>query len=134
LSMPYGDNGGWPFWHLMMMQNNIAIDIHPEQPNVYNSLHEEDHIAQLPYLLAAATQESITLNWGGSQQVSIEDWCAYLTELTRFRPTFRLTSTAFGSLTLDTSNVVALCGKSKVDWKDGIYRLVKNLKPDLLNH
>ena len=132
LSMPYGNNGGWPFWHLMMMQNNMAIDIHPEQPNVYNPLHAEDHIAQLPYIVAAASKENITLNWGGSQQVSIEDWCAYLTELTGFKPTFKLTPTAFGSLTLDTAKVEALSGKSKVDWKDGVYRLVKNLKPELL--
>lgn len=132
LSMPYGENGGWPFWHLMMMQNNMPIDIHPEQPNVYNPLHAEDHIAQLPYILASATKDSTTLNWGGSQQVSIEDWCAYLTELTGFQPTFKLTTTAFGSLTLDTSKVEAIYGKSKVDWKDGVYRLVKNLKPELL--
>lgn len=132
LSMPYGNNGGWPFWHLMMMQNNMPIDIHPDQPNTYNPLHEEDHIAQLPYILAAATKDSSTLNWGGSQQVSIEEWCAYLTELTGFKPSFKLTPTAFGSLTLDTSKVEALCGKSTVDWKDGIFRLVKNLKPELL--
>lgn len=132
LSMPYGDNGGWPFWHLMMMKEGMAIDIHPEQPNRYNPLHHDDYIAQLPYVLAAATPESVTLNWGGSQIVSIEDWCAYLTELTGLTPKFNLTTTAFGSLTLDTSKAEALCGKSKVDWKDGVLRLVKNLKPDLL--
>lgn len=132
LSMPYGDNGGWPFWHLMMMQNNVPIDIHPEQPNTYNPLHADDHIAQLPYILAAASQDSTTLNWGGSQQVSIEDWCNYLTELTGFKPTYNLTAKAFGSLTLDTSQVEALCGKSRVDWKDGIRRLVAHLKPELL--
>jgi len=132
LSMPYGDNGGWPFWHLMMMQNNMPIDIHPDQPNTYNPIHHDDYIAQLPYVLAAATKDSVTMNWGGSQQVSIEDWCAYLTELTGLTAKFNLTPTAFGSLTLDTSKVEALCGKSKVDWKDGIHRLVKNLKPDLL--
>jgi nucleoside-diphosphate-sugar epimerase len=26
LSVPYGDNGGWPFWHLLMMKEGIPID------------------------------------------------------------------------------------------------------------
>jgi nucleoside-diphosphate-sugar epimerase len=132
LSMPYGDNGGWPFWHLMMMKNKVPIDIHPEQPNTYNPIHHDDYIEQLPYVLAAAKPESYTLNWGGSQQVSIEEWCAYLTELTGLEASFNLTPTAFGSLTLDTSRIEEIYGKSKVDWKDGVLRLVQNLAPDLL--
>ena len=86
LSMPYGENGGWPFYHLLMMKEGMPIDIHPEQPNTYNPIHADDYIEQLPYLLAAAKPESLTLNWGGSQKVSIEEWCAYLTELTGYEP------------------------------------------------
>ncbi|MCB1615367.1 MAG: NAD(P)-dependent oxidoreductase, partial [Pseudomonadales bacterium] len=36
LSMPYGNNGGWPFYHLLMIKQGIPIDIHPEQPNRYS--------------------------------------------------------------------------------------------------
>lgn len=34
LSVPYGDNGGWPWYHLMMMKNGVVIDRHPETPNL----------------------------------------------------------------------------------------------------
>ena len=34
LSVPYGDNGGWMYYHMLMMQQGIAIDIHPDRPNL----------------------------------------------------------------------------------------------------
>ena len=53
LSVPYGDAGGWPWYHLMMMKAGVPIPVHREQPNVYNPLHEDDYVAHLPALLGA---------------------------------------------------------------------------------
>ncbi len=132
MSMPYGDNGGWPFYHLLMMKEGIAIDVHPDQPNFYNPTHAVDYIKQIPYLLAAATVESNTVNWGGPQRVSIEDWCAYLEKLTGFTPKFNITDTAFGSLSVDTTKMQGIYDEPSLDWKEGILRLVRNLMPDVL--
>ena len=38
----------------------------------------------LAELLAAATPEVTTTNFGGSEKTSIEQWCAYIAELTGF--------------------------------------------------
>ena len=89
LSVPYGDNGGWMYFHLLMMQQGIPIDLHPDKPNYYNPLHVDDYIEKIPYLLGAATPEVTTVNFGGSQKVSIEEWCAYIGELTGFTPVFK---------------------------------------------
>lgn len=132
LSMPYGDNGGWPFFHLLMMEQGITIDIHPEQPNTYNPINAEDYCKQLPYLLAAATLDSTTVNWGGEQQASIEQWCDYLKEITGLSPVFNTNETAFGSLSVDTTKLKAIYDEPTMDWKDGILRLVRNLRADLL--
>jgi nucleoside-diphosphate-sugar epimerase len=132
LSVPYGNNGGWPWYHLMMMQHGVPIDVHPERPNVYNPLHERDCLAKIPALLAAATPEVTTVNFGGSQAVSIEDWCAYLTELTGFTPIFNENPKAFGSLQIDTTKLHAIAGPTQVDWKDGIREMVQTLGPQLL--
>ena len=132
LSVPYGDNGGWPYYHLLMMQQGIPIDIHPEGPNYYNLLHVDDYIDKIPYLLAAATPGVTTTNFGGSQKTSIEEWCAYLTELTGFEPVFKETETAFGSLHIDTTRMHELIGATGVDWRDGIRRQVQALAPELL--
>ncbi|GAB3310481.1 NAD-dependent epimerase/dehydratase family protein [Haliea atlantica] len=132
LSVPYGDNGGWPWYHLLMMQGGVPIDVHPERPNTYNLLHVDDYMEKLPRLLAAAGTEVPTVNFGGSQAVSIEEWCAYLQELTGFEPVFQDNPKAFGSLAIDPTRMHELIGPTRVDWKDGIRRMVANLAPELL--
>lgn len=132
LSVPYGDNGGWPYYHLLMMKEGIPIDLHPDKPNYYNPLHSDDYIAKIPGLVAAASPAVTTLNFGGSQQVSIEEWCDYLSQLSGFKPVFRDNPKAFGSLAIDTTRMHAALGPTSVDWKDGILRMVRNLAPDLL--
>lgn len=133
LSVPYGDNGGWPYWHTMMMQNNVPIDIHPDKPNVYSPIHADDYIEKIPRLLAAATSEVCTLNFGGSQPVAVEEWCEYIAELTGLTPQYKESATAFGSLAIDTEAMHAAIGPTKVEWKEGIHSMLKNLAPDLLS-
>ncbi|MET0376589.1 MAG: NAD-dependent epimerase/dehydratase family protein, partial [Rhizorhabdus sp.] len=77
LSVPYGDNGGWPWYHLLMMKGGVPIGVHPEAPNLYHPLHVDDYIEKIPYLLGAAATEAVTVNFGGSQSVAIEEWTAY---------------------------------------------------------
>ncbi|MFT4519697.1 MAG: UDP-glucuronate 4-epimerase [Halioglobus sp.] len=132
LSVPYGDNGGWMYFHMLMMQQGIPIDLHPEKPNYYNPLHVDDYIEKIPYLLGAATTEVTTVNFGGSQRASIEDWCAYISELTGFEPVFQDNHKAFGSLCIDTEKMHELIGETKVDWREGILKQLKNLAPEVL--
>lgn len=132
LSVPYGDNGGWMYYHLLMMQQGIPIELHPDKPNYYNPLHVDDYIEKIPYLLGAASTDVTTLNFGGSQQVSIEEWCAYISELTGFTASFTENPKAFGSLAIDTEKMHQLIGPTKVDWHDGIRSQIENLAPELL--
>jgi nucleoside-diphosphate-sugar epimerase len=132
LSVPYGNNGGWMYYHMLMMQQGIPIDIHPERPNYYNLLHVDDYIDKIPYLLAAATPNVTTTNFGGSTRTSIEQWCAYLSELTGFEARFNETTSAFGSLHIDTTRMHELIGETKVDWREGIRRQLQCLAPHLL--
>ncbi len=132
LSVPYGDNGGWMYFHMLMMQQGMEIEVHPERPNYYNPLHVDDYIEKIPYLLAAATPEVTTLNFGGSEKVSIEEWCAYISELTGLEPRFCENTKAFGSLAIDTSKMEELIGPTRVDWREGIRRQLEHLAPELL--
>ena len=132
LSVPYGDNGGWPFYHLIMMRQGVPITVHPERPNLYNLLHVDDYVEKIPHLLAAASVDTTTVNFGGSQSTSIEDWCGYLQKLTGLVPTFQDDPEAFGSLCLDTERMHALIGPTRVDWRDGILRMVRHLAADAL--
>lgn len=132
LSVPYGDNGGWMYYHMLMMQGGVPIELHPDKPNYYNPLHVNDYIEKIPYLLGAATPEVTTVNFGGSQKVSIEQWCAYISELTGFEPVFKDNPQAFGSLCIDTTRMHQLIGETTVDWREGIRSQLQHLAPDVL--
>jgi UDP-glucuronate 4-epimerase len=108
-SVPYGDNGGWPWFHLMMMKAGAEIPVYPEQPNLFNPIHEDDYIAQIPRLLDLATTPASIINWGGPQS-SIEEWCGILSDLTGLEPRFKPTTDTIGSLTLDLTHMNATLG------------------------
>jgi len=132
LNVPYGNNGGWPYLHLLTMSQGKPVDVHRERPNEYNLLHERDCIAKLPALARIAEVDARLLNFGGSQRVSVEEWCAYLGSLTGLEPEFRDSPGAFGSLSVDTDEMHALIGPTEVDWKDGLREMVQALAPEML--
>ncbi|UGQ10339.1 NAD(P)-dependent oxidoreductase [Yinghuangia sp. ASG 101] len=132
LSVPYGDHGGWPAIHLEMMLAGAPVEVHRDAPSVYHPIHEQDIVASLPGLLAAAATPATTVNWGGSEAVSIEDWCAHLGELTGVKPRFEATDATIASVALDLARMHEVTGVTRVHWKDGMRRMVEALHPELL--
>jgi UDP-glucuronate 4-epimerase len=131
LSVPYGDNGGWPAMHLDWMLAGSLIPLHPDKPNLFNPIHEDDYIAQIPKLLAVATVPATITNWGGSEPVSLEDWCGYMGTLTGVAPKFVDTDKTIGSVTMDMTHMHQLVGRTSVDWHDGIRRMMRARHPEL---
>ena len=132
LSVPYGDRGGWPAIHLEMMRNGSAVPVHEDAPSVYHPLHEDDIVAMLPGLVAAAAVPATTVNWGGEDGVSIEEWCAYLGELTGLEATFTSTTATIDSVQIDLTRMHELVGTPTVGWRDGFRRMVAARHPELL--
>ena len=132
LSVPYGDHGGWPAIHLDMMLGGMAIEVSPDPPSVYNPIHEDDVIAQLPRLLEIASVPATTLNWGGDDVVSVEEWCAYLTELTGVEAKVEPGPTGLPSAAVDVARQHELVGRCTVPWRDGVRRMVEARHPELL--
>jgi UDP-glucuronate 4-epimerase len=132
LSVPYGDRGGWPAIHLEMMINGTEIPVHVDAPSVYHPLHQDDIIAMVPGLLAAATVPATTVNWGGDQAVSIEEWCGFLAELTGVPVRFSPTRDTIDSVQIDLSRMHRLVGTTTVGWQEGMRRMVAARHPELL--
>lgn len=131
LCVPYGDNGGWPYFHMEMMLAGMDIPISGEAENRYSLLHEDDYIAMLPALLEAASVPATVVNWGGSEPTSIEEWTKYIGELVGVEPKLVVSDTALSSISIDPEKMHALVGRTQVDWRDGIRRMIKALRPDL---
>jgi nucleoside-diphosphate-sugar epimerase len=132
LCVPYGDNGGWPWYHLMMMRGGVAIPVHPNRPSRYTLIHEDDIIAMIPGLLRAASVPATIVNWAGQQHVAIEEWCATLGELTGIEPRFDVTDKALDSVQVDTTRLLELVGPAKVGWEEGFRRMLLARAPELL--
>ncbi len=130
-SVPYGDNGGWPWYHLLMMKAGQPIPVHPGGPNLFNLIHEDDYIGQIPRLLEVASVPATVVNWGG-EAVSIEAWCAWLGELTGLEPSLQVTDGTLERLPLDLDRMHELIGPAKVAWRDGLRRMVATRNPELL--
>jgi nucleoside-diphosphate-sugar epimerase len=132
LNTPYGDNGGWPFYHLMMMKNGVPIPVHRDAPSRYTLFHQRDIQRTLPGLVDAATVPARIVNWCGSEHVSIEEWCAYLGELTGLEPKLEPTERTLQSVMTSDARMRELVGPAEVPWRDGLRGMVQALAPDLL--
>jgi nucleoside-diphosphate-sugar epimerase len=131
LNVPYGDNGGWPGWHLEFMLAGAPIQLHPERPNLFDPIHEDDILRTIPALLDAASAPATIVNWGGPS-ASIEDWCGLIGDLTGLEPTFEETPNTIGSVHVDLSRLHDLAGPATVSIEDGIERMVRARHPELL--
>jgi nucleoside-diphosphate-sugar epimerase len=131
LSVPYGDNGGWPAFHFEMMLAGQPVPVHEDAPSEFNPIHEDDIVAQVPKLLGVASVPATVVNWAGPDPVSIEDWCLYLGELVGIMPTFAPTTATIESVRVDTTRMHELVGPAEVRWRDGLRRMVVKRRPDL---
>jgi nucleoside-diphosphate-sugar epimerase len=132
LNVPYGDNGGWPFYQMEMMLAGVPIPVPPGGPARYNPIHEDDVIATLPKLLEAASVPATTVNWCGEQTVSLQEWCTYIGSLIGREPMFELSEQALRGGPTDVTLMRELVGGTTVDWRDGIRRMVSAFHPELV--
>ncbi|MEX1007631.1 MAG: NAD(P)-dependent oxidoreductase [Acidimicrobiia bacterium] len=124
LSVPYGDTFGWPTFQVMMIDNDIPIGVHPIGPSLYAPLHLVDIVGSLPYLLGAASVPATVVNWGGDENVAVEDWCALIGDLVGKEPLIQVDENAIPSLPIDVTRLNGLGFHSSISWQEGIRRLV----------
>lgn len=131
LNVPYGDTGGWPSVHLEMMLQDMEIGVSRDAPSTYNPIHVDDIVATLPALLAAASVPATTVNWGGDEEVSVEDWCTEIGALVGRQARLVPADMALPSVALDLTRMHELVGHTTVAWREGMRRMVAALHPEL---
>ena len=131
LNVPYGDAGGWPFFHLLMILGDHPIEVHEDGAR-YNPIHHDDIVRQVPAMLAQASVPATTVNWGGDDVVSIEEWATHLGELVGKEPRIVPTAHAIPSAVTDVTRQQQLVGRCEVSWRDGFRRMVEASHPDAL--
>jgi UDP-glucuronate 4-epimerase len=112
------------------MLSGQPVAVHVDAPSVYHPIHQDDIAAMVPRLLGVASVPATTVNWGGSEAVSIEEWCGYLAELTGIEARFEPTEHTLDSVQIDTTRMHELIGPTTVPWREGMRRMVQALHPD----
>jgi UDP-glucuronate 4-epimerase len=131
LNVPYGDNGGWPAFHLAQIVAGEPVALHPDRPNQFNPIHEDDLVAMVPGLLAIASVPATIVNWAGAESVSIEEWCEYMAGLVGRDASFVVTERTIASVTTENTRLHELVGSTRVGWRDGMARMVAARHPEL---
>ena len=113
----------------MGMATEVAVGGAPAQ---YTPIHEDDIVAMVPKLLEIASVPPTIVNWGGEEIVSVQEWCAYITELTGVEIPLQEGASAMPSVMADLTRQHELVGAASVGWKDGMRRMLEVRHPDLL--
>lgn len=130
----YGPEGGAPpADRLESILAGRPIRLHPDRPNNYNPIYEDDYVELgIRALEVAATPPPVVVNWAGSETVSAEDYCGYLGELVGMEPVFEYTPPeAHTPLWPDVTHMHEVLGRTKVGWRDGFRRMVQARHPEL---
>ena len=127
----YGPEGGAPADRLDMMLARKPIRLHPDKPNNYNPIYEDDYVELGIRAMEVAATPPIVVNWAGSETVSVEDYCAYMGELVGVEPVFEYTSDAHTPLWPDVTYMHEVLGTTKVPWREGFRRMIAARHPEI---
>jgi UDP-glucuronate 4-epimerase len=128
----YGPEGGAPADRLELMLRGRPVRLHPDKPNNFNPIYEDDYVELGIRALQAAALPPVVVNWAGSETVSAEDYCTYMGELVGVEPTFEYDPSAHTPLWPDVTLMHQVLGETKVHWRDGFRRMIEARHPELL--
>jgi UDP-glucuronate 4-epimerase len=125
----YGPLGGAPADRLERLLAGRPIRLHPDAPNRYNPVYEDDYARLGIRALEAASTPPLVVNWAGSETVSAEDYLAYLGELVGIAPVIQYDPRAPWPLWPDVTKMHEVLGRCEVPWQDGMRRMLDARHP-----
>lgn len=132
LNVVYGDNGGLPAMLLERMKAGLPIPLGPHGATRAAPIHHDDLFDQLPGLIAGAAVPATIVNWAGDAPVDMRELCGYMGQLTGCEPRFVVTPEVSGNRPSDPGLRQRLAGPCRVEWRDGIRRMIEALHPEWL--
>jgi UDP-glucuronate 4-epimerase len=128
----YGPLGGAPADRLDMMLQRKPIRLHPDKPNNYNPIYEDDYVELGIRAMEVAAMPPIVVNWAGSETVSVEEYCAYMGKLVGVEPIFEYTPQVHTPLWPDVTYMHEILGRTKIHWREGFRKMIEARRPELL--
>ncbi|MCU1458590.1 MAG: NAD-dependent epimerase/dehydratase [Actinomycetia bacterium] len=126
----YGPEGGAPADRFDRIVAGKEIRLHPDAPNRYNPIYEDDYVRHGIRALEVADVPPVVVNWCGSETVSAEDYCAYLGELVGIEPRIVYDPEAPWPIWPDPTHMHEVLGRTQVPWRDGMRRMAEARHPE----
>ena len=130
----YGPQGGAPADRLDAMLARKPVRLHPDKPNNYNPIYEDDYVEFGIRAMEVADTPPVVVNWAGSETVSVEEYCTYMGELVGVEPVFEYTPDAHTPLWPDVTRMHEVLGRTKVPWRDGFRHMIAARHPEIRLH
>ena len=121
----YGPEGGAPVTRLRQILAGEEVVLHPDRPNNYNPIFEDDYVRLATRALEVAAPDPVVVNFAGSETVSAEDYCAYLGQLVHQPVRIRYDPGAPWPLWPDVTRMHAVLGRTRVPWQEGMRRVAQ---------
>ena len=121
----YGPLGGAPADRLDRIREGREIVLHPDAPNRYNPIYEDDYVRHGIRALAVGSVPPLVVNWAGSETVSAEEYCEYLGGLIGKQVRIRYDERAPWPLWPDVTIMHQVLGRTAVPWREGMRRMAE---------
>lgn len=131
MNVAYGRDGGLPVIHLEALRAGKPIYLHPDKPNYFNPVFDQDYYQQVLKMLDVASTPALVMNWCGSEQVSAEQWCEYMAELLGVEANIVYTDHVFPCTPCDTTLMHEKIGETQTDWREAMKMLLESGAGDM---
>jgi UDP-glucuronate 4-epimerase len=121
----YGPLGGAPADRLERLRQGEEIVLHPDAPNNYNPIYEDDYVRLGIRAMEVASVPPLVVNLAGSETVSAEEYCGYLAGIVGEDARFRYDDRAPWALWPDVTLMHEVLGHTKVPWREGMRRMAE---------
>ncbi len=124
LNAAYGPRAGLLNYHLDAAALGQPV-ITKWDPCPYSLIHQDDINRQAAALLDAAAVPATIVNWAGDEAVTVQEWAAYMGELTGLgvEVVVEQVPGALRGLVADVSKRKSITGPCSVHWREGVNRI-----------
>ena len=131
MNAAYGPYGGLQCSHADAIVAGRPV-ITRSDPTAYSPIHDDDIADQVEALLGAASVPAAIVNWGGDEVVTAQEWSNYMGQVLGLPVEIQVREIpgSSGGIVADNRRRLAITGPCKVQWKDGIRRLLAERYPD----
>ncbi|VWX48466.1 NAD(P)-dependent oxidoreductase [Novosphingobium sp. 9U] len=128
----YGPRGGGVTQRIDQVARGVPVSVYPGVRNFHTPLYESDYVQKTIAAAAIAKVGCETVNVGGSEVVTTQEYCRLAGEILGKEPIFVENGNSW-PIWADTSKMERLLGPSKVSVREGIRQVIERFDQRLDN-